>query len=337
MRLPERILATLLILCWLCAGIPALADTSAPLRIDALEYRFVDDPDTTLDTLLQEPDNSWQQVEGSRLNLGITRSVLWLRFELPTVPAPGQRLLEIANHKITDIHLQVLRNIDGHWQPDQAFVAHDRLPLSQRAYPNRNFIFPLELQPDVPRVAYLRIQNNFPMILPLHLWSETEFQDRREARALFQGLYLGILAIMAIYNLCIYFYTRDRSYGYYSLFVVCLGGFVVVDRGLALDYLWPDNPGQEFQATLILTAIGCASSIPFTTHFLNLRENGPGFARAFRYLLWTWLAIAFVAAVHPAIWLVVVVLPILLPFVLIVWLLWKFLGRKPRTPSGGVS
>ena len=92
MRPPERILAALLVLCWLCAGEPALADTTPPLRIAALEYRFVDDPDTTLDTLLQAPSSSWQRVDGSRLNLGITRSVLWLRVELPTVPAPGQRL-----------------------------------------------------------------------------------------------------------------------------------------------------------------------------------------------------------------------------------------------------
>ena len=33
------------------------------------------------------------------------------------------------------------------------------------------------------------------------------------------------------------------------------------------------------------------------------------------------------------IWLVVVVLPVLLPPVLIVWLLWKFFGRKPNKPS----
>lgn len=37
------------------------------------------------------------------------------------------------------------------------------------------------------------------------------------------------------------------------------------------------------------------------------------------------------------IWLVVVVLPVLLPPVLIVWLLWKFFGRKPNKPSGGAS
>lgn len=37
------------------------------------------------------------------------------------------------------------------------------------------------------------------------------------------------------------------------------------------------------------------------------------------------------------IWLVVVVLPILLPPVLIVWLLWKVLTRKPNKPSGGAS
>jgi hypothetical protein len=37
------------------------------------------------------------------------------------------------------------------------------------------------------------------------------------------------------------------------------------------------------------------------------------------------------------IWLVVVILPILLPPVLVIWLLWKVVARKPKKPSGGAQ
>jgi hypothetical protein len=37
------------------------------------------------------------------------------------------------------------------------------------------------------------------------------------------------------------------------------------------------------------------------------------------------------------IWLVVVVLPILLPPAIVIWLLWKLISRKPRKPSGGAQ
>ena len=49
------------------------------------------------------------------------------------------------------------------------------------------------------------------------------------------------------------------------------------------------------------------------------------------------VTVAYQGIANFLIWLLVVILPILLPPVLILWLLWKFLNRKPNKPSGGAQ
>jgi hypothetical protein len=310
---------TLLLLALLALlPVPLAADTLTPAfaaesrtPIAALHYRVVKDTNATLENILNSPPTRWQRLEGSQLNLGLVNQVLWIRFPLPAVTQPDTRLLEIANHKITAMTLYVL-DADS-LETLQTFDVSDRMPLSERNFQNRNFVFPLALTPARAQIAVIRVQNKFPMKLPIQLWEQDSFQNQREGRALFQGVYMGIMLIMAIYNLCIFLYSRDKSYGYYALFVLCITGYVVVDRGLAFEYLWPQSPQLDFQLTLVFTALGCAVSIPFTLHFLSLQHHAPRVATILRVVMWLWLSIALIAMLHPAVWLIVVVVVLLLP------------------------
>jgi len=277
--------------------------------------RFFRDSDGQLDIadVLGRDESAWVPARSAALNLGILSDVLWVKLDLPPTDVAASRLFEVANHKITNLTLYVVRYPAGQPELDTTFTVSDKMTVRERPYHNRNFVFPVELRPDTPTRIYLRVHNQFPMKLPLFLWSETQFRSQVEARALFQGTYFGVVIIMAIYNLSIYLFVRDKSYGTYTLFILCLAGYVLVDRGLAMEYLWPDHPGIDFQMTLVFTALGCASTVPFTVNFLSLRQNAPRYARAFNYLFCLWLLIALAAIIHPAIWLLYVIVLVLIP------------------------
>jgi len=49
------------------------------------------------------------------------------------------------------------------------------------------------------------------------------------------------------------------------------------------------------------------------------------------------VTVAYQGIANFLIWLLVVILPILLPPALIIWVLWKMLNRKPNKPSGGAA
>ncbi|RLU02166.1 MAG: hybrid sensor histidine kinase/response regulator, partial [Ketobacter sp.] len=256
----------------------------------------------------------WKAVERSQLNLGFVEGNIWVKFQIePNHSGSPQLMLEVANHKITELDVYVYKVAGNELLPDARFSVGDHLPISQRPYPARNFIFPIDTSAKAGKVVYMRFNNRYPMKLPINLWTPEQLERRNEARVLFQGFYFGVVAIMAIYNLCIYFFVRDKSYGTYSFFILCLSGFILIDRGLAIEYLWPNHPGYDFQMTLVITALGSAASIPFTVHFLSLHQHAPRIASAYRYLTRLWLALALLGLFYPAMWLFYVVVTILIP------------------------
>ncbi len=126
-----------------------------------------------------------------------------------------------------------------------------------------------------------RIVSTSSKQLPLTLYTEEQFV-RKETYDLFvQGLYIGILGIMAIYNLFVFASTRHASYLKYSLFVLSMLMFQESISGYTAEYLWPEhkhisdywiNQGGMW-ATLM--------AVIFTRSFLHLEQRGRS---------WFWLS-----------------------------------------------
>ncbi|MDX1692976.1 MAG: 7TM diverse intracellular signaling domain-containing protein [Ketobacteraceae bacterium] len=276
---------------------------------------YLNDPgsDFKPETLLNTRQD-WVAAGGDNLNLGFTSDVVWVRFFVDPRSAEGETLLEIANHKITHLQLYVARKGDAaHWQVRQSFVASDSLPLSERVYPHRHFIFPLALSPDRESQVLLRIENDYPVRLPLNLMQEAAFHQRDVDRTLFHGFYFGTVLIMAFYNLFIYFYVKDKSYATYVIFIVLFSAIVAVDKGLASQYLWPGHMEHDFRIYVVLVALGAASSVWFTVNFLSLREHAPRMLKGFYGLMTFWLVLAAVAIALPSKWVLMVEMIVLLP------------------------
>lgn len=255
----------------------------------------------------------WNAIQPRDANFGIVQNVLWMKIDIPSPQSSGKRLLEIANHKITKLSVFVVHHQGNASRVTDHYELNDGMPISERPYHTRNFVLPLELSPESSATVYLRIENLYPMKIPITLWTPESLERQNESRMLFQGIYFGVVLIMAIYNLCIYFFVRDKSYGTYSGFIICLAAYIMIDRGLAIEYLWPNHPELDFRMAMIFTALGSAISIPFTIHFLSLHQNAPRIARAFRYLYWLWITIMFIALVYPTIWLILVIVLLLIP------------------------
>ena len=50
------------------------------------------------------------------------------------------------------------------------------------------------------------------MLLPLTLWSASAFEEKRRSESFTYGFYYGVLAILILYNLVLFFTLRDRSH-----------------------------------------------------------------------------------------------------------------------------
>ncbi|MCG8312747.1 MAG: ATP-binding protein, partial [Pseudomonadales bacterium] len=267
----------------------------------------------SVDELLRQSTLDWVDSDSPYLNLGFMDDVVWVKFTILPDKNAGAKYFELANQRITDMTLYVAQEEGSQWRILETFQTSESIPISERIYPHRFFVFPIQTSSTRATQLLIRIENQNPMKLIFNLWELEDMHQQDMKRMLFQGIYFGTVMIMALYNLCIYFFVKDRSYATYVMFIFVFALIVAIDKGLAAQYLWPDYVAYDFQLYLVITALGAACSVLFTDHFLSLQENAPKLRKGLRALMYLWLCVAFVALFQPSIWVLILEMLILLP------------------------
>ena len=86
---------------------------------------------------------------------------------------------------------------------------------------------------------------------------------------LIEGVYFGILLIMAVYNFFIYLVLGERSYAWYSLFVSSILVFQVALEGFGYQFIWPSWPW--INAFIVPFAMaGCPAPVAALHHHAGL-------------------------------------------------------------------
>lgn len=81
-------------------------------------------------------------------------------------------------------------------------------------------IFDITLQPNQSKVFYIRASSHVtPLIIKLNLWGSKEFYRNEIKHQFIFALFFGAMGVLLIYNLFIFFFTRDISYLWYVLYI----------------------------------------------------------------------------------------------------------------------
>jgi len=91
------------------------------------------------------------------------------------------------------------------------------------------------------------------------------------------GLYLGIMLVMAIYNLFIFSAIRDKTYLYYVGYVCCLVMWLASYFGFSQMYLWPDYPEMGNRLIIVFACLWCVFMLQFVRSFLDTARFTPLF------------------------------------------------------------
>lgn len=152
----------------------------------------------------------------------------------------------------------------------QAFTFDTRL------YESSDFAF--KVKPGITEY-YFELYSHKPLVLPFQLIKRDELSETLSTNDFLFGIYVGIISIMFLYNLVIYFLTRDRSYLFYILYLLTLGLAQAALFGYTDRYLlaWAPYLNKIF-AVLSGALVGIAS-IFFIINFLRLGRKAPLFRR----------------------------------------------------------
>ena len=204
-------------------------------------------------------------------NLGFTRSAYWARFSIANKTDTTGWIIENAYAPIDRIELY---EVSGE-AVVESMVSGDQVAQEDRSIRGATALFPVTIPTGETRTYYLRFETEGTMAMPLRIWTKDGFVERHATQQMIIGIYFGLMFIMAVYNLVIFFSVRELSYLYYVLFVVTHGIFQACLLGVASVYLWPQGGAWTNYSLVFFASLGLAFSALFTREFLHTKRMVP--------------------------------------------------------------
>jgi signal transduction histidine kinase len=120
---------------------------------------------------------------------------------------------------------------------------------------------------------WLKLQSVYSIYKPLNydlaIKTEAEFIQHDNQRLLWQGIFLGVILIMSLYNFFIGVAVKDISYLYYVLSIVGIGTYFAFYYGFGIEYLWPKKPLWDTFCYLIIVPFSGIMRLLFTRTYLH--------------------------------------------------------------------
>lgn len=130
----------------------------------------------------------------------------------------------------------------------------------------------------------MRVQSDMPMIFILHAADGLETGRQLNKLTLWNGLFLGIMLLMILYNLFLFVTSKQTVYVHYVFYTLSAGLFVSLASGAANALPEIVRAIHSFSLTLIPACFGVFGMI-FTRKFLNT----PTYFKRFDYWLYVLL------------------------------------------------
>jgi len=259
-------------LAWADTAALVLDDNAAPHDLTPyLEY-LEDAPGTLGIADLASPANDGRFMASAalgRINFGYTSSAYWLRLRLDNRRA-GPWMLELA--------YPTLDRVDLYYTDAGGRPAHlrsgDLLAYSQRPFPHRNLVFPLDL-PAGRSLLYLRVKSEGSMTIPASLWQPEAFARATPGIYAMLALYFGSLLALGAFNLLLYFAIRDRAYLEYVLFALGMAIGIAATNGFIQEFVWPNWPVLSNLSFPLGFSIAGLFGAMFTRTFLDTAHTAP--------------------------------------------------------------
>lgn len=281
-----KTLSKALLLCLLaCLSLHAFA---APLvvgqgdynRAVGLDLEYLEDKTSQLkleDVLKPENSVRFRQVQHPTTNFSFTQSAYWLRFHIDWQHPEHRRYFLWQEYPLTDYLTFYRPDGKGGYE---AVATGDQFNFSHRELPTRAFGIRVTAHPGQTDTVYIQLHGAGTLYVDLHLTDGAQAMATTETRHLIMGLFYGALVVMLLYNLILFISLRDITYGYYVLYVSCLGITFFDINGLAFRYFWPTHTRMNTDF-LVFTYLSLFGLSQFTRHMLNLPAQLPVLNRIF--------------------------------------------------------
>lgn len=148
-------------------------------------------------------------------------------------------------------------------------------------------------------VFYVRCESRTLMYAAFSISSFPPLMQRNISENWVIGILSGCLFILAFYNFFIFILLKDRSYIYYTGYLLMTLLFLLTWMGKGYEFLWPNSPWWHIRSMYSLLALSFFFSTKFSESFLRIKTNLPKYTPYFLAVELCMLSIAVMVIVYP--------------------------------------
>lgn len=172
-------------------------------------------------------------------------------------------------------------------------VSGDFYPFSQREVQAPTFSFYMNFDENESRTLLVSIKSNDTKQFNFFIRSE-EYFHKVMYQVMFRWFfYFGMLFMMVVYNLLLFFSIRDRTYLYYVFYIASFSMMQFTIFGYGNMFIWGENVWFGNRAPTFFAGLTTIFIALFSYKYLNINELFPKLKFIFVYLVFSGILIAF--------------------------------------------
>lgn len=156
------------------------------------------------------------------------------------------------------------------------------VPVLDKPLENRSNIFPIELPPNSKSVFYMRVQTRTTLAVELKLIRAERFLTESNKEYFYLGHYYGLLIMILLYNLFVFFTIREPGLLFYGLYVFSYGIYQASFDGLAAEYFWPSYGQYNFEIVTWSVVLYVIFGFLFIRNYLDITR----IIKKYDWLIW---------------------------------------------------
>ncbi|MGZ3967405.1 MAG: sensor histidine kinase [Mucilaginibacter sp.] len=224
---------------------------------------FVDSTSSqTINTIQQQKKflTSTQKIP----DFGLLKVPVWLKVEVTNKSNTRDLMIEFEQ--------SFLQNMDFYYPDKGAYKVNKSgsvYAFNTRMINYHKFIYDLNIPKDSTVTYYFRMKSMLKMQMPITLGKKASIEESNLVKNIMFGIFFGLILVMFLYNLFVYFVLRESIYLYYVAYIIIVGLVQTTFEGYCFQYLWPDSAFWASRSFFVLTALVNISGLEFVRRFLN--------------------------------------------------------------------
>ncbi|MCL6416458.1 diguanylate cyclase [Aestuariirhabdus sp. Z084] len=215
------------------------------------------------------------QQQQSPLTLDRTRDGIWLRFVLQPEQETQEQVL--AFRRPFYDHLSVYVPSNEGYQVHS--IGYDHFSNKQ-APKNWHYQIPITLHSNDSRPFYVYVEDSLTIRVALKVWHPDALAEQDTNMTVFLTVIFTTMLALALYNLSLFTFLKDKNYLYYAIYMVSLCLFLMTREATIYQIPWLSWPEWGVQQLIFMACLAAATAARFNQSFVNLAYYTPNLNRA---------------------------------------------------------